>query len=275
MTYHDDLMEWRRQVEASLRGEESWLSLAGLFWLAAGENTIGAAPENAIRLPEGTAPAVAGRIDFDGRQAVFRAAPGAAACVEDRSVETITLEADADGPRTRVRLGDITFIVIRRGDRWGVRVWNRKHPARSAFPGRRWFPIDEAHIMPARFVPYDPPRPMVMANVLGDSETTPCPGHLEFLPRGAAARLLVTEAGPDSLFVLFTDLTNGQTTYPAGRILIAQAGGGQAVTLDFNRAYNPPCAFTPYATCPLPPTENRLSVAIEAGEQYDPAWHSD
>ena len=272
MAYEDEVLQWRQQVDASLRGEESWLSLAGLFWLSPGENTIGSGRGSNILLPEGTAPEAAGVIDFNGTQAVFRVAPGVAAHVGKERVETIMLQPDVSGLPTRVRLGDVTFVIVRRGKRWGVRVWNRSHPARTAFPGRRWYPIDETCVVPARYVRYDPPRSVLITNVLGDSEPTPCPGHVDFELKSTPVRLLVTDCDEEGLFLVFADLTNGKTTYPPGRFLATGPVEGEQVTLDFNRAYSPLCAFSPYATCPLPPAENHLQIAIEAGEQYDPDW---
>jgi uncharacterized protein (DUF1684 family) len=273
VTYAEELVQWRQKVEASLRGEESWLSLAGLFWLRPGRNTIGSGRGSQVLLPEGTAPEDAGAIDFDAAQAIFHTAPGVAACVAEETVETVVLQPDVSGLPTRVRIGDVTFILVRRGHRWGVRVWNRNHPARMSFPGRRWYPLDQAYVVGARYVRYDPPRSIPIANVLGDTEPTPCPGHVEFQVMGATARLLVIEADDEGLFLIFGDLTNGKTTYTSGRFLATGPVVDNEVTLDFNRAYSPPCAFTPYATCPLPPDENRLPIAIEAGEQHDLSWH--
>jgi len=272
MAYQDEVLQWRQQVEASLRGEESWLSLAGLFWLTLGENSIGCGRGCNILLPEGTAPDAAGVIDFHGTQAVFRAAPGVAAYVGAERVETLVMQPDVSGLPTRVRISDVTFVIVRRGQRWGLRVWNRNHPARTAFPGRRWYPVDESYRVPARYERYDPPRPIMITNVLGDAEPTPCPGHVDFALKGAPIRLLVTDCDEEGLFLVFADLTNGKTTYPPGRFLATGPVEGEQVTLDFNRAYSPPCAFTPHATCPLPPTENHLTIAIEAGEQHDPNW---
>ena len=269
MTYEDDVLQWRQKVEAALRGEESWLSLAGLFWLAPGENSIGSGRHSRILLPEGTAPEFAGRIDFDGTHAVFHASPGVEARSGEELIGRLALQPDISESPTRVRLGDVTFVIVVRAGRWGVRIWNRRHPARAGFQGRRWFPVQASWVRPARFERYDPPRPIMTDNILGDSEPAACPGHVDFELGGAPARLLVTEADADGLFLIFADPTNASATYPAGRFLATGPVAGEHVLLDFNRAYNPPCAFTPFATCPLPPTENHLPSAIEAGEMFE------
>jgi len=272
MAYEDEVLQWRQQVETALRGEESWLSLAGLFWLAPGENSIGSGRQSKILLPPETAPETAGSIDFDGQRAVFHPVPGVDARSGDESAGDLALQPDVSGSPTRVRLGDATFMIVVRAGRWGVRVWNRLHPARTAFPGRRWFPIHEQWVRPARFVRFDPPRSIITQNILGDLEATVCPGRVEFDLDGAAASLLVTDADADGLFLIFADPTNGRTTYPAGRFLATAPMAGDHVLLDFNRAYNPPCAFTPFATCALPPAENHLPIPIQAGETYDAEW---
>ena len=272
MDYAQETLEWRATMEAALRREEGWLSLAGLFWLAPGPNPIGSAPHNRILLPAGTAPANAGSIALTGIEAVFHPAPGVGTLVNGEPVGSVVLQPDVSGAPTRVRVGDVTFVLLRRGERWGVRVWNRKHPARTEFPGRRWYPIQGAYVRTATFVHYDPPRPVSVTNVLGDTDESACPGHVEFDLGGSAARLLVNDADSDGLFIVFADPTNDGTTYPAGRFLRTPPVEGDQVRLDFNRAYNPPCAFTAYATCPLPPAENHLSMPVEAGEQIDPGW---
>ncbi len=272
MTHEAEVQQWRQRVETALRGEESWLSLAGLFWLAPGENSVGSGRHSKILLPPDTAPEIAGSIGFDGQRAVFHAAPGVDARSGDESAGNLALQPDISGSPTRVRLGDVTFVTVVRAGRWGVRVWNRRHPARTTFPGRRWFPIHEDWARPARFVHFDPPRSIMIQSILGDSEAAVCPGRVEFDLDGAAASLLVTDADADGLFLIFADPTNGSTTYPAGRFLATAALAGGDVLLDFNRAYNPPCAFTPFATCALPPPENHLPIPIQAGEMYDAEW---
>lgn len=275
MTAEYDLqatLAWRQSMDAALRREEGWLSLCGLFWLSPGVNRIGSEPGCPLLLPPGSAPAHVGDVVLEGDQARFRAAPGVEALVEGVPVGTITLQGDTSEAPTRIRLGEVTFVLVQRGERRGLRVWHRASPNRRAFPGRTWFPVREQYLRPATFVRYDPPRAITILNVLGDSQIGACPGHVDFDLAGAPARLLVTEADDDGLFLLFADTTNGETTYPAGRFLTTDAVQGDRVQLDFNRAYNPPCAFTPFATCPLPSPENRLPMPVEAGERFDATW---
>lgn len=265
-------LDWRQSMEEALRREEGWLSLAGLFWLAPGENAVGTSPACPIRLPAGAAPDRAGLVHLSGDQARFQAAPGIEATADGEVIRSVVLQPDSAAAPTRVRLGEVTIVLVLRGARLGIRVWHRASPHRRTFPGRRWYPIRAELVRPAVFVRYDPPRPMMVANVLGDTRAEPCPGHVEFDIAGASARLLVTEADDEGLFLLFADATNGEATYPAGRFLHAGPLDGPRVMLDFNRAYNPPCAFTPFATCPLPSPQNRLPMPIEAGEQFDATW---
>ena len=265
-------LDWRQAMDAALRREEGWLSLCGLHWLSPGANRIGSAPGCPLLLPPGSAPAHVGDVVVEGDSARFRAAPGVVALVEGTPVESATLHPDTSPAPTRVRVGEVTFVLVLRGERRGLRVWDRTSPNRRAFPGRTWFPIRQDYVRPATFVRYDPPIPMTIVNVLGDPVIEPCPGHVEFDLAGMPARLLVTEADDDGLFLLFGDATNGDRTYPAGRFLATEAVRGDQVQIDFNRAYSPPCAFTPYATCPLPSPENQLPVPVEAGELFNAAW---
>lgn len=265
-------LAWRQSMDAALRREEGWLSLCGLFWLSPGGNRIGSAPDCPLPLPPGSTPAHIGEVVLETGMACFRPAPGVEALVDGSPVESTVLHPDTSPAPTRVRVGEVTFMLVLRGERCGLRVWHRASPRRRAFPGRIWFAVREEYLRPATFVRYAPPLAMTVVNVLGDTQVEACPGHVEFDLAGGPARLLVTEAGDDGLFLLFSDTTNGATTYPAGRFLTTDAPDGDQVQLDFNRAYNPPCAFTPFATCPLPGPENRLPVPVEAGERFDAAW---
>lgn len=269
-SYQESILEWRRALEASLRREEGWLALAGLSWLREGENTVGADPASDLALPVGSAPGQVGRIELADGRARLTIAPGVEAMVEGDRIREVSMTPDTEGAPTRVRVGSLTLAVIRRGKRWGLRVWDRNSPARASFSGREWYPIDEAYRVEARFLAYDPPRMLGILDVLGEVEETPCPGCVIFALAGQESQLQVCEADEDGLFFIFRDATSGATTYPAGRFLVSEPAQDGRVILDFNRAYNPPCAFTPYATCPLPPEGNTLPQAIEAGEGYEP-----
>jgi uncharacterized protein len=157
------------------------------------------------------------------------------------------------------------MFVIQRGKRFGIRLRDRNSEMRKNFTEIKYFPISEAYRVKARFVPSNPPKMISVPNILGETSDEPSPGYAEFTLRGHACRLTPVTEG-DQLFFIFKDLTSGKETYPPGRFLYTDMPKNGEVVLDFNKAYNPPCAFTPYATCPLPPAENRLPIRIEAGE---------
>jgi uncharacterized protein len=163
-----------------------------------------------------------------------------------------------------VTLGSLSLLVIRRGDRYGIRLKDRNSRLRKEFTGLRYFPVNESYRVSARFVA--DARKIPIPNILGQTEDTPSPGYVEFDLEGRKLRLTPVEESPNELFFIFRDLTSGRETYGSGRFLDAPVPKDGRVELDFNKAYNPPCAFTPYATCPLPPKQNRLPVPIAAGE---------
>ena len=266
--YAAGIESWRRQMEASLRADDGWLTLAGLFWLHEGSNSFGADPASDIVLSAGAAPQRAGVFELCDGVATLRPVEGAGVTVNDLPAGVARLRSDADGSPDRVGLGSLTLLVIQRGTRMGVRVKDTQSPARAAFGGRRWFALDETYRIQATFVPYDPPRLLSTTNILGDIGDTPSPGYALFELDGQEYRLDALP-DPNGLAFYFCDTTNANTTYPAGRYLKSAPPQDGVVTLDFNRAYSPPCAFTTYATCTLPPPQNRLPVSIKAGEQYD------
>lgn len=264
-TYEEEILRWRQKMEDDLRAEDGWLTLIGLFWLAEGENRFGAAEDNQIVLPADKAPPHAGSFVLRGGAVTLEAAPEAPVLLDGRPVSSRALQAGAD-PEL-ISLGDLDMFVIRRGDRYAIRARDRRHPARETFAGRHWMPVDEEYRVVARFSAYDPPRTVSIATVLGTIEERVNPGFLTFTLKGQECRLeaLVED---DKLFILFRDQTSGDTTYPAARYLKAAMPEHGLTTLDFNRAYSPPCAFTAFATCPLPPPQNRLPLRVEAGELY-------
>lgn len=267
--YEASVQQWRKQREERLRSKDGWLTVAGLFWLKPGENRAGSDPSYEIVLPESRAPKRLGVFDFSGGAVRFRIASGAHVTVNGKPVMTAELRPDTPGPADVLQSGDFTMFVIKRGDRYGIRLKDIRNPARLDFRGLHWYPIDPKYRIEANWIPYPKPQTIPIPNVLGQVEQMPSPGYAEFRISGKTMRLYPVSEGKE-LFFIFRDQTAAKTTYGAGRFLYADAPLGGKVVLDFNRAENPPCAFTPYATCPLPPKQNRLASPIPAGEQkYD------
>src|SRR5215212_6421081 len=269
--YTDEVEQWKSKRLANLKGEDGWLSLVGLHWLKEGENKLGSDPSNEVPLPEGRSPRAAGSIFLDGGAARIEARPDSGITSEGKPVTSLELKSDADGGEpTVLKLGTLAFHVIKRGERLGVRVKDSASPERTNFRGLEYFPVDERWRVEARFEPHNPPKMIRIWNVLDMEEDTPSPGSLVFDVGGQTYRLdAITEEGEEQFFVIFADQTSGKETYGAGRYLYADPPGADGVVrLDFNRAYSPPCAFTKYATCPLPPAQNRLPLRVEAGERY-------
>jgi uncharacterized protein (DUF1684 family) len=264
-----DWEQWRAKRLESLRREDGWLSLIGLVWLDEGENSVGSDPSSRILLPATRAPSRIGSILLEKGSVSVRAEAGSGLTADGKVVTTMPLATDAGGgPATVLKRGSISFYVIARSSKLGVRVKDSEAETRSAFRGIQTFPYDERYRVEARLEPYDPPRQIPVPNVLGTVEMQPSPGALVFELEGKTYRLdPVLETGESDLFVIFGDRTNGHETYGGGRFLYAKPAVGGKTILDFNRAYNPPCVFTPYATCPLPPKENKLPIRIEVGEK--------
>ncbi|MFO7168476.1 MAG: DUF1684 domain-containing protein [Chloroflexota bacterium] len=261
--YEQEIAEWRARAEADLRADDGWLTVVGLFWLKQGRNTVGSDAECDVVLPAG--PALLGWIELEDESATLRAA-GDGVVVNGELAAAHELRPDVPGPPDFVTVGDVTFFLLRRAGRLGVRVRDKNSAARRAFEGRRWFPVREEYRVEARFTAYEPPRPVAIANILGDTEAMTAAGYASFVLGGRELRLEALSRSDGQLFFIFRDGTSGHETYPAARFLVTPRPAGEALTLDFNKAYNPPCAFTDYATCPLPPPGNHLPVRIEAGE---------
>jgi hypothetical protein len=268
--YAQELAEWRAAREARLRSEDGWLAVVGLHWLQDGGNTFGSGGENAIRLPAG-APVWAGALQRRGDGVRYVLAPGVTALLDDGpAAEEGPLRSDSEGTPSTLRFGSVSFHLIQRGDRLGVRVRDRQSAALKAFRGTGWYEGSEAWRVQARFVAHRPPRTLPVTNVLGQVQPMANPGYAELTVAGRQVRLEALLEAPDAdqLFFIFRDQTSGRATYGAGRFLYAPLPQDGSVRLDFNKAYSPPCAFTRFATCPLPPEANRLDVAIEAGERF-------
>lgn len=269
--YRAEIEKWRADREARLKGDGGWLQVVGLFWLKDGANSFGTDAGNAIVLPAGSAPARAGVFELRGGKTTVRMEPGVEGTVDGKPVGPRELRPDVPGPEDVLKLGPrLTLHVIERGGRYGIRLKDRESALLKEFTGLRWFPVQEDYRVEARFVPYASPKKIAVPNILGQVEELPSPGYAAFAIGGREVRLdpVLEEPGATELFFIFRDQTTGKQTYPAGRFLYAPMPKDGRVTLDFNKAYSPPCAFTPYATCPLPPKQNRLPVRIEAGEMH-------
>jgi uncharacterized protein len=262
--------KWRSDEEADLKKETGWLTVAGLFWLREGINTVGASPDFDVQLTDNFKQGKFGEINFKNGVAALKVETGVEAQSDGKSISTIDLVSDEKGKPTEIRTGSQTFYLIRREERFGIRLKDSKSKARLAFKGQHWFPIDESYRVNARFEALSEPKEVLIPNVLGGHFKMKSPGILKFTIKEKEYSLQPVEEEDGSLFIIFRDGSNESETYKAGRFLHAdKAVNGQAV-LDFNKAENPPCAFTPFATCPLPPPQNNLDVEIKAGEKrYD------
>ena len=265
--YEASIQTWRQNRETRLKGDEGWLTVAGLYWLKEGDNSMGTDPSSAIVLPEGSAPAKVGVITYRGGAATFAAAPDVTVTSDGKPVKEMPLRDDTAETTDVLSIADLRFFVIARDGRHAVRLRDLNSPLRKGFTGLSWYPIDASWKVEAAFVPYDPPRTLKVPNILGYVEEQPCPGYAVWKRGDQELRLepVLSEDGKE-LFFIFKDATSGKETYPAGRFLYAAMPSDGKVVLDFNKAYTPPCAFTPHATCPLPPENNRLTARIDAGE---------
>jgi uncharacterized protein (DUF1684 family) len=267
--YYQAIDKWRAERLEEINGEDGWNTLIGLFWLREGKNNFGSDPSNEIVLPKRNVPRFAGSIWLDKGIVRLEADPEAAITSDGKAATTLILHSDVEGNPTLLRLGSLKLFVINRSGKFGLRVKDKQNPARSHFKGLDYFPIDLKWRLKAKFESYVPPKTIPVANVLGQMEDMTSPGALVFEVNGESYRLdPVLEKGSNQLFVMFADTTTGKETYGAGRYLYADPPGPNGeVVLDFNKAHNPPCAFTVFATCPLPPRQNRLTIRIAAGEK--------
>ncbi len=264
-SYQAEIQKWRHAREASLTADGGWLTVVGLFWLKEGKNTVGAEGGNDFVLPKDSAPGSLGVFEFENGLVSFEAAPGASVLIDGKPASSATLKPDTSGSPDILRVGDLTMFVIQRGHRYGIRLKDQTSELRKNFTGLKYYPAKEQYRVRAKFLPYVPPKMITVPNILGDSEEQASPGSVVFTLDGKECRLdPVSE--DDGLFFIFKDLTSGKETYPPGRFLTTEKPKDGEVVLDFNKAYNPPCAFTPFATCPLPPKQNHLPIRIEAGE---------
>jgi len=266
--YIEEIERSRKETDAFLRSSKSPLCLVGRFEVPEGVSQIGSDSHSEIVLPEG-APKRVGRIERHGKDFTFHVEEGAAVSLNGRpvagSVHVLALESPK--PTDRVGFGDFLFSIRPDGDQFILLLRNEKSPYLSSFTGTTWYPVNPEYRIVAQFVAYEPAKTMAIADTAGQKRTYSVPGYLTFTIHGRQLRLDPAVSG-ENLFIMFRDLTSGKRTYGAGRFLSADMPKDGKTVLDFNRAYNPYCAYNPYASCPLPPKQNYLAVEIPAGETY-------
>jgi uncharacterized protein (DUF1684 family) len=267
--YTGSIEAWRRDRVQRLTADDGWLTVAGLYWLEEGVNRAGTEAGSQVLLPPDSAPPRVGVFRRAKDEVTFTADPSASVVSGGRPVTTTRMKDDSAGTPDMITVNDLTLFIIKRGDRLAVRLRDKNRPERRSFKGLDDYPIRSEYRVVAEWVPYEPQRTIAIPNVLGMTEDLPCPGYARFTIDGKDLRLepVIEQPGDQELFFIFADRTNESETYPSGRFLYAPMPRDGAVVLDFNKAYNPPCAFTPFATCPLPPPQNRLAARIEAGEK--------
>jgi uncharacterized protein len=261
-TYRPEVEQWRARHQADLAKDFGWLTVTGLDWLKEGDNRVGADPANEVPLPTGSAPRRVAIISLHAGKAELHPEPGVPLTLNGKPVAQTVLREDDDV----LAINHLKFYLIRRGDRAGIRLKDNDSATRKDFKGLAWYPVDPAWRIQAKFNAWATPHSIVFHNTIGQQESEPSPGTVTFQKDGREFHLEPT-LDEGELFFVIRDQTSGKTTYGASRFLYTEPAKDGMVWLDFNKAENPPCAFTAYATCPLPPPQNRLAIAITAGEK--------
>jgi uncharacterized protein (DUF1684 family) len=269
--YAKEIEKWRSDREANLKKETGWLTVAGLFWLKEGTNTIGAGDKFDVRLTDNFKQGKFGEIEFKNGAATLKVEQGIEGQADGKNISApVALVSDENGKPTQISIGTQTFFLIKREERFGIRLKDSNSEARRNFKGLHWFPIDESYKVSARLDPSSEAKELKVPNVLGGFFKMKSPGTLKFTLKGKECSLQAVDEGDGTLFLIFGDGSNKDETYKSGRFLYAEKPVNGETTLDFNKAENPPCAFTAYATCPLPPPGNKLELDVKAGEKrYD------
>lgn len=270
------IMAWRTRRINALKAPNGWLSLVGLHWLVEGANTVGSDPSNTIVLKANVPPHLGAVVLAKGVITLEPNASGGLTVGGKPLTAPVALIPDTDpkGP-TLVQVGTVEFQAIKRNERFGLRVKDSQADSRTHFRGIDYFPIEPKWRVDAHFEPFNPPRHIAMPNILGITTDEIAPGLLAFTVDGKEYKVEpILEEGTKDYFIVFKDTTSGKETYGAARFVYAPPPDKNGMTvIDFNKAYNPPCAFTPYATCPLPPPENKLPFRVDAGEKKYAGGH--
>jgi uncharacterized protein (DUF1684 family) len=275
-SYAQEIDAWQKWRHKRLLADDGWLVVSALVWLKPGDNSFGNDSSNAVVLPVHSVPPVAGVLRLEGGKVSIELAPLVKADLrvgtEDHPIKgKVELKPDVPGPPDVVVMGDVQFFLLDRDGKMAIRVRDLRSPRRQEFKGLEYFPTRPEYRVEATLVPHAQKTVVKVPTVMGNTTDMESPGRLQFTLAGQSLALdpVIEPDDPDRrLFLIFRDTTSGKKTYGAGRFLYAEQPPGGKIILDFNKSYTPPCGFTAFATCPLPPPQNRLAVAIEAGEKF-------
>ncbi len=266
--YVKEINEWDQKRINRLKADDGWLNLVGRFWLKQGESTFGSAKDNDIVVESSKLQEHIGSFIFEDSVVTFRALDGVDVMLGDMSVKEIVLVDDQKNDVTVLQIGSVKFNLIVRDTLYGIRFRDLNSDLVKNFKGVDRFPIDESWKIIAKFEAYNPVKEIDVPNVLGQISKEKSPGAVVFERDGKTHRIDAVDEGGDRLFLIIADQTSGEETYGGGRFMyVNKPDSTGTILLDFNKAYNPPCVFTKYATCPLPPLQNYLKLKIEAGEK--------
>lgn len=267
-TFPKNINDWKENRVKNLLSDTGWLNVSGLFWLKKGDNSFGSAPENSINYKN--APEKIGVISWTD-ELTFSPQPGLDIRDNNNQILTskIKLFTDSDENTTQIKVDSLTWFVIKRGDRLAIRLRDLEAPAIKAFTKINYFEQTKDWVKAAKFIPYDAPQEVSIMTIIDEPWMAIAAGDLEFEISGEVFRLKALESSNNRLFIIFGDQTNGKSSYGSGRFVYVEKPkeNSEFTVLDFNKAYNPPCVFTQFSTCPLPPEENKLAVAVNAGEK--------
>ncbi len=266
-SYENDILQWRAKKYNERVRENGWLALAGLFWLNPGRNLIGSNTVCEVVLPE-RAPTFIGIAELKGGTVRLQVAEGVPVRVNDRLVQKAILKSSKEAKPSFITWNDIRMVVHEHAGRYAIRVWDNKREQRFSLPLLKWFPINKQFHIPARYTRYPTLKISKQESSFGDAAEDQLDGFVAFKFEGLTYTLDATETEDHKLFIKFRDATSGKETYPPSRYYYTEPVNGNKVTLDFNYAYSPPCAFTEYATCLFASPQNTLPFRVEAGEIY-------
>lgn len=267
--YLQEVDDWHARRLTSLTKPDSWLSLAGLFWLKEGENSFGGSDLNRIKFPPDKAPAEMGQFFLREGVVSVQVKNGISVFHDDKIVKTMTMVNDSEGAATILTYGSLSWYIIKRGEKLGIRLKDSENRQLKNFSGIDRFPVNPKWKIIAKFEEYETPHTIEIPNILGTVSDDPSPGKLRFELDGQSYSLdPIADPDDKRWFIIFSDQTSGEETYGAGRFLYIDAPTEDRIAIiDFNKAYNPPCAFTPFAICQLPPEQNHLALRVTAGEK--------